>query len=129
MLMSSAHASRCLHNKRGMERWKNYCCHAGVIGGVIAFTLAHVAKLVLDWVAAKTGCCTSGASGAPLEAAEEVHVIAPKGASTAPTTVAPPVSRTLLGNSTETVCILRLCTYIRKNFMTPSKKVSSRRLP
>lgn len=63
------------------------CICAGVIGGVIAFVIAHVAKLVLDWVAAKTGFCT-GANSPPVEVAEDFHVT-PKDEAKKPATTAP----------------------------------------
>lgn len=49
--------------------------------------IAHVAKLVLDWVAAKTGCCT-GANSPPVELAEDFHVT-PKAEAKVPATEVP----------------------------------------
>lgn len=65
--------------------------NAGVIGGVVAFTVAHVAKLILDWLATKTGCCAPATTDSPLEAAEEFHVT-PNGDAKPPPTAAEPVS-------------------------------------
>ena len=79
-----------------------FCLCEGVIGGVIAFTIAHVAKLVLDWVAAKTGCCT-GANTPPVEMAEDFHITpkpeAKTSASAAPVSHACPVLRPEAGRS------------------------------
>jgi hypothetical protein len=44
--------------------------NAGVIGGVVAFIVAHAAKYALDWVASKTGCCAAPAPDNTLDRAE-----------------------------------------------------------
>lgn len=41
-----------------------------MIGGVVAFAIAHVAKYILDWVAAKTGCCAIDVDDPAVAAAE-----------------------------------------------------------
>ncbi|KAK9909872.1 hypothetical protein WJX75_008797 [Coccomyxa subellipsoidea] len=67
-----------------------YSIAYGVIGGVVAFTVVHVAKLILDWLATKTGCCAPATTASPLEAAEEFHVT-PNGDAKPPPTAAEPV--------------------------------------
>ena len=82
-----------VHNKGSPNSCQKCLCrHAGVIGGVVAFTVAHVAKLVLDWLAAKTGCCATAADGPPLEAADDFHVTPNGDAKPPPPATTAPVS-------------------------------------
>ena len=86
----------CVYAPYGLWLWVCRPCNnndndAGVIGGVVAFTVVHVAKLILDWLATKTGCCAPATTASPLEAAEEFHVT-PNGDAKPPPTAAEPVS-------------------------------------
>lgn len=45
----------------------------------MAFAVAHFAKFVLDWLAAKTGCCATGGPEPPIEGTEENFHVTPNG--------------------------------------------------
>ena len=49
-----------------------YSIAYGVIGGVIAFAIAHAAKYVLDWLSSRMTCCGGNAEREPPRPADVV---------------------------------------------------------
>jgi len=49
-----------------------YSIAYGVIGGVIAFAIAHAAKYVLDWLSSRMTCCGDKAETEPPRSADVV---------------------------------------------------------